>query len=155
MMEFFRPPARGFTVPMLATFASAASRACSRGVKSGSGMLLAAIPLGLRARTRCRISAITAASSSPFASIMLLPARRNPGEHPAARRDLAGKSGLYRLTRLHHVAQKPVDHVLLKDSQIAICEHIHLERFQLQTQFVRYVAQRQLAMIRQPRLGTN
>src|SRR5271154_298018 len=127
MMEFFRPPSRGFTVPMLATFASAASRACSNGVRSGSGMLLAAIPLGLRARTRCRISAITAASSSPFASIMLFPTRRNLGKHTAARRKLARKRRLYRLTRLHHVAQKPVDHILLKDSQIAIREHVHLE----------------------------
>src|ERR1700677_1703614 len=49
-MEFFRPPGRGLTVPMLATLASAASRACSSGVRSGNGMFPWTTPLGLRAR---------------------------------------------------------------------------------------------------------
>src|ERR1700691_4561183 len=146
MMEFKGPPRRGFTVPMLATLASAASRACSSGVKSGSGRLPAATPLGLRARARCRISAITAASSSPFASmlvpIMLIPFRRNLCENTAARRELARERGLHRLACFHHVAQKPIHHILLENSQIAIGQHVHLERLQLQTQFIRNVAQR-------------
>src|ERR1700722_2448144 len=123
MMEFFNPPARGFTVPILATLASAASRACNSGVRSGSGMLPEAIPLGFLARTRCRISAITAASSSPFASMFiparLFPTRSDLGKHAAARRKLARQRGLYRFRGLHHVAQKPVHYVLLKDSKIA------------------------------------
>src|ERR1700722_2429703 len=126
MIEFFRPPARGFTVPMLATLASAASRACSSPVRSGSGMLPGAAPLGLRPRTRCRISAITAASSSPFGSIgdsfrfLLAPTGGDFGEHASARRELTRERRLYRLARPRHVAQKPVDHILLKDPQIAI-----------------------------------
>src|ERR1700722_5616197 len=155
MMEFFRPPCRGLTVPMLATLASAASRACSSGVRSGSGILPETAPLGLRARTRCRISAITAASSSPFSSIMLFPTRRNLRVHAPARRELARQRRFHWFARPHHVAQKPVHHVLLKNSEIAIRQHIHLQRFQLQTQFVRHVAQREFAMIRQAGLGTN
>src|ERR1700693_4622437 len=156
MMEFNGPPRRGLTVPMLATLASAASRACSRGARSGSGRFPGAAPLGFRARTRSRISAITAASSSPFASMFLLvPAGRDLGVHTAPRRELARQRCLRRLAGLYDVAQKPVHHVLLKDSKIPISEHIHLERLQLQTQLVRHVAQLELAMIRQARLGTN
>src|SRR5208282_6736389 len=147
MMEFFRPPARGFTVPMLATLASAASRACRSGVRSGSGMLPGAAPLGLRARTRSRISAITAASSSPLASIsrtlwLLAPTGRDPGEYAAARREFAGECRFDRLAGFHDIAQKPVHHVLLEDSQVAISQHVHLERLQFQTKFIRRIAQR-------------
>src|SRR5580658_4847545 len=160
MMEFFRPPARGFTVPMLATLASAASRACSSGVKSGSGILPGATPLGFRARTRSRISAITPASSSPLESAMLtarffIPTGSHFGKHTSARRELPDERCFHRLAGLHHIAQKPVHHVLLEDSQVAIGEHIHLERLQLQTQFIRDIAKREFAMIRQARLGTN
>src|SRR5580704_8537777 len=160
MMEFFRPPARGFTVPMLATLASAASRACSSGVKSGSGMLPGATPLGFRARTRSRISAITPASSSPLESAMLtarffIPTGSHFGKHTSSRRELPDERRFHRLAGLHHIAQKPVHHVLLEDSQVAIGEHIHLERLQLQTQFIRDIAQREFAMIRQAGLGAN
>src|ERR1700722_3910561 len=157
MIEFFRPPRRGLTMPMLATLASAASRACNSGVKSGRGMLPGAVPFGLRARTRCRISAITAASSSPFGSSMLLlaPARGDLRKHTSARGELARERRLHGPAGLHHVAQKSIHHVLLEDSQIAISQHVHLERFQFQTQFVGHIAQRKLAMIRQTRLGAN
>src|SRR5665213_633943 len=133
MMEFNGPPRRGFTVPMLATLASAASRACSNGVKSGSGRLPAATPLGLRARARCRISAITAASSSPLGSSMLsarffVPTRGDFRVHTAARTKLARQRRFDRLARFHDVAQKPIHYVLLKDSQVAISQHVHLER---------------------------
>src|SRR5208337_2057757 len=158
-MAFFKPPRRGFTVPMLATLASAVSRACTSGVRSGNGIVSGArtTPLVPRARTRCRISAITAASSSPLGSSMLLltPTRGNLRKHPAAWREFAGERRLYRVTRLHHVAEKPVDHVLLKNSEIAIRQHVHLQRLQLQAQLVGNVAQRQLAVIGQPGLGTN
>src|SRR5581483_7192585 len=140
MMEFFRPPPRGFTVPMLATFASAASRACRSGVKSGSATLPGPFPpegpLGFRARTRSRISAITAASSSPLASIarallLLAPVRGDLGENAAPRSEFAGERGFHRLASLHHVAQEAVHHVFLENSQIAIRQHVHLEGLQL------------------------
>ena len=44
--------ARGFTVPIDATLASAASRACTSGIRSGSGIASAAEASGCRARTR-------------------------------------------------------------------------------------------------------
>src|SRR5579862_5274035 len=157
MIEFFRPPGRGFTMPMLATLASAASRACNSGIKSGNGMLPGAAPLGLRARTRCRISAITAASSSPFGSSMLLlaPPRCDPGEHASARSELACERRVNGMACPHHVAQKPIHYVLLEDPQVAISQHVHLERFQFQAQLVRHVTQRELAMIRQAGFGTH
>src|SRR5579872_1781169 len=156
---FTSPGARGFTVPMLATFASAASRACSSGVRSGNGMSPTAAPFGLRARTRCRISAIIAASSSPFSSMfpvsILAPTGGDPGEHSAARRELAADSGRNRPARLHHILENSIDDVLLKDAEVAIGERVHLQRFQLQAKLVRHVAQRQLAVIGKSRLGTN
>src|SRR5580692_9379381 len=154
IMEFFKPPGLGFTVPMLATLASAASRACSSGVRSGKGILPAAMPFGLRARTRCLISAITAANSSPLGSSMLparlfVPMRGDLGVNTTARRELACQRCFHRTAGFHDIAQESIHHVFLKDPQVAIREHIHLERFQFQTQFVRHVAQGELAVIGQ------
>src|ERR1700722_3494716 len=119
-MEFFSPPGRGLTVPMLATLASAASRACSNGVRSGNGIGSWAAPLGMPARARRRISAITAVSSSPFGSSMLFlaPAGGDSGEDTATRRKLARERRLNRLARLYDIPQKTVHRVLLEDSQL-------------------------------------
>src|ERR1019366_10348150 len=43
---------------------------------------------------------------------------------------------------LHDVPQKAVHHVLLKNSQFAIRQRVHLERFQFEAQLVRDVADR-------------
>jgi hypothetical protein len=52
--QFSGPPARGFTVPMDATLASAASRACSSGIRSGKGSAAQPWRLSDGARARGR-----------------------------------------------------------------------------------------------------
>src|ERR1019366_9527835 len=156
------PPVRGFTVPMAATLPSAASRACTSGIRSGRAISTPPVAVsGLRARTRSRTSCSSATSS---ALSTVCPRRRPLGLRPAcryqraqasARREIADYRGAHRLGRRHHIPQHPVDHVLLKNPQIAVLEQVHLVRLQLQAQFVGNVAQHQLAEIRQPGLGAH
>src|ERR1700722_5684394 len=135
---------------MAATLASAASRACSSGIRSGSGESDAS---GWRARTRSRTSCRIAASSSactsvaPFLGPLLKPVGGNFGMQSAARGEFAGHRGARRLSRCHHVTQKPVYYILIKDSQISIGEQIHLGRLQLEAPAPRHIAKRQRAEI--------
>src|ERR1051326_3948297 len=48
---------------------------------------------------------------------------------------------------LHHVTQDAVDHVLLKNSEVAVCQQVHLVGFQLQAEFIGKVAQTELSKI--------
>src|SRR5271169_6878994 len=104
---------------MLATFASAASRACNRGSRSGNETCPGAAPLGLRERTRSRISAIIAASSSPFSSMfpvsILAPTGCDFGEHSATRRKLARHGRRDRPARLHYVFEETIHHIFLEN----------------------------------------
>src|SRR5690348_4852516 len=93
------------------------------------------VPLGFLARTRCRISAITPAKSSLLGSIPApagfpAPACRDGGVNSTPRREFTGDRGLHRTASLHHVAQDPIDDVLLKDAEIAISQCVHLQRLQ-------------------------
>src|ERR1019366_7137266 len=82
-------------------------------------------------------------------------ARGDQRAQAAARREIAGHGGAHRPGCRHHIPQHPVDHVLLKNPQIAVLEQVHLVRFQLQAPFVGNVAQHQLAEIRQPGFGAD
>src|ERR1019366_4156185 len=152
------PPEGGFTVPMAAALPSAVSRACASGIRSGKAISTPpAAVSGLRARTRSRTSRSSAISST-------LSTGRPPGRTPRggdqraqapARREIADHGGAHRLGCRHYILQHPVDHVLLKNPQIAVCQQVHLVRFQLQAQLVRNVAQHQPAEIRQPGFGAH
>src|ERR1039457_5576920 len=150
------PPERGFTVPMAATLPNAASRACPSGVRSGKAIPTApAAVSGWRARTRSRTSCSRAMSSALSTRCPPAVARGNERAQAAARREIADYGGAHRPGCRHHIPQHPVDHVLLKNPQIAVLEQVHLVRFQLQAPFVGNVAQHQLAEIRQPSLGAH
>ena len=143
--RILEPRRRGFTVPMAATLASAASRACTSGIRS------AAVtpsnprePCGFRARTRSRISWIAAVSSSSshvvfvrlHCAVMRVETPPRGVNSPITVADTG-------LRPFDDIAQKAIHHVLLEDAQIAVRQHVHLERLQFQTQLVRHVAQRQ------------
>src|ERR1035437_401628 len=164
--EFATPPVRGFTVPMAATLPSAASRACASGIRSGKAISTPpAAVSGLRARTRSRTSCSIAISSAlstgcpPGRTLGCSPGGTPRGgdqrAQPPARREIADHGGAHRLGCRHHIPQHAVDHVLLKNPQIAVLEQVHLVRFQLQAQLVGNVAQHQLAEIRQPGFGSH
>src|SRR5689334_22852155 len=155
MMPFNGPPRRGFTVPMLATLPSAASRACMRAVRSGTGTPSADAPFGFRARTRRRSSSTTAASSSLLRSTFPAPTRCDFSKDAAARGKFACYRRRHRPAGANYILQEPVHDVLLKDSQIAISQHVHLQRFQLEAQLVGRVAQRDLAVIGQAGFRTH
>src|ERR1022692_3238572 len=154
--ELSTPPERGFTVPMAATLPNAASRACPSAVRSGKATSTPpAAVSGWRARTRSRTSCSKAMSSALSTGCPPGVARGNERAQAAARREIADHSGAHRTGRRDHIAQHPVDHVLLKYSQIAVLEQVHFVRFQFQAQLVGNVAQHQLAEIRQPGFGAN
>ncbi len=108
---------------------------------------------GLRARTRSRTSCRMAISSAlSTRRLPSAPGGRDQGS--SSRRAATNRRSPWRATRLgglHHVVQHAVDHVLLKDSQVAILVQVHLVRLQLQTQLIGHVAQHDLAEIRQAR----
>src|ERR1035441_390159 len=154
--ELSTPPERGFTVPMAATLPNAASRACPSGVRSGKAISTApAAVSGWRARTRSRTSCSRAMSSALSTRCPPAVARGNQRAQAAARREIADYGGAHRPGCRHHIPQHPVDHVLLKNPQIAVLEQVHLVRFQLQAPLVGNVAQHQLAEIRQPGFGAD
>src|SRR5260370_1516086 len=148
-MEFSHPGRRGFTVPMLATLPSARSRACRSGVRSGSATPDRSSPLGLRARTRWRVSAMTAARSSLFGTTVPAPGRGYFGVDAAEPREFAHHGRRNRTACVHHILEKAVYGIFLKDSEIAVGQHVHLERLQLEAQLVGDVVERDFAMIRQ------
>src|ERR1035437_315355 len=152
------PPERGFTAPMAATLPSAASRARASGIRSGKAMSTEpAAVSGLRARTRSRTScssAISSALSTGRPPRLVIGGGHQRAQAPA-RREIADHGGAHRLGCRHYILQHPVDHVLLKNPQIAVRQQVHLVRLQFQAQLVRNVAQHQLAEIRQPGFGAH
>src|SRR5580658_3950570 len=136
---FFRPGGRGFTVPMAATFASAASRAWSNGSKLAAATPSTPSPFsGCRARTRSRIAWMAAvnSSSSKSAAMFTLPACRDFGKDSAARREITDDLGGMRLGGRHDIGEHAVDHVLLKNSEVAIGERVHFERLEFEAKLV-------------------
>src|SRR5579871_141829 len=155
-MEFFNPGGRGFTVPIAATLASAASRACTSGIRSGAVTpSRPRVPLGVRARARSRTSRIAAVSSSSRTLAAPVPVGLDIRGNPPARRELPHQFRRDRPRCPHDVLKHPIDHVLLKNPQISIRERIHLERLQLQTEPVRHIAQSERPMIRQASFRAN
>src|SRR5579871_1133499 len=83
------------------------------------------------------------------------PTRGDFREDSAARRELSAERCRDWTAGLHHVGQEPIHDILLKDAEVPIGQHVHLERLQLQAQTIRHIAQRQFAMIRQAGLGAD
>src|SRR5260221_83759 len=73
---------------------------------------------------------------------------RDLGMDAAARQEIADERGLPRFRVPDDIGEHAVDDVLLKNAQIAVCERIHLERLQFETQLIGNVAQDQISMIR-------
>src|SRR5574340_791805 len=154
------PPRRGLTLPIAATFACAASRACTTGMRSTSGTPSGA-PSGYRARTRARTSRSSAASSSALrasssaGATLFAPGSGDGGLQPAARREAPDHGGGDGLARLHHVLKKAVHHVLVEDAEAAVSQRVHFERLQFQAKLIRHVVQRDRPEIRQAGLGAH
>ena len=117
---------------MAATLPSAASRACTSGIRSGSGIprrraavsrIARADPVPHLAQDRDQLSAFHVSGSSVAVTIVPSPPRGAKSPTTVAR---------HRLGRLHHVAQHAVHHVLLKNAEIAVRQQVHLVRLQLQ-----------------------
>src|SRR5579863_1332918 len=87
-------------------------------------------------------SAIFAESSGTLWSVFLVKGSCHARAQTASRGKFSRHRSALRTACLHDVAQKAVHHVLLKNSQIAIRQRVHLERFQLQAQLVRHVPDR-------------
>src|SRR6185437_6889074 len=138
------PPARGFTAPMAATFAWAASRACTIGIRSADWRWMGEkppepepAPLRCAPRTRSRTASTMAFSSAIFSASFATArclsfagfgvGRDHAGFESAARREVSGHGEADRFAGFHDVAQDAIDHVLLKDAEIAIGQHVHLE----------------------------
>src|SRR5579885_1058179 len=154
MIEFLNPGGRGFTVPIAATLASAASRACSSGVKSAAPTPSSPrAPSGERARIFSRTSRITAVSSS--SRTFAAPRRGDFRADAAARRKFADQRRRMRARRLYDIGQHPVHGVFLKDTQISIRNCVHFERFQLQTALIWHISKRENAGIGQAGFGAN
>src|SRR6478672_6374548 len=138
-----RPPRRGLTVPMAATFPSAASRACTSGIRSGKGRATG-LPAawGWRERTRSRTSRRMAVSSSVLiplrssAATALAPGRGDFRLQAAARRKFADHLGPHRLDRRNDVAEEAVHHVFVENPQVPVSQKVHLERLQLQAELI-------------------
>src|SRR5438874_2044964 len=94
-----------------------------------------------------------AANSSVFgsgsAATLLAPACGDARLNSASRREFADHSSGNRLAGFHHIPQKLVHHVLVKNAKVPVFELIHLQRFELQAKLIRNVAERQLSEIRQ------
>src|SRR4051812_30172026 len=125
MVALSGPGGRGLTLPMDATFASAASLAWSSGMRFGQGVSRPATsPSGYRARTRSRISRTIALSSferpSDAVATISAPTRRNLRLDAAAGRKFPNQRRSDRIARLHNVSKKAVDHVLVEDPEVAI-----------------------------------
>src|SRR5205085_1082884 len=126
--ELTSPAGLGFTVPIAATLASAASRACNNGVRSATGASPGAAPPGCRALTCARISSTAAASSLAFSSApsftlgctLLAPACGDLRIHAAARGELAHHRGRYRIACLYDIAQKAIHDILLENAEVAV-----------------------------------
>src|SRR5579883_323664 len=140
-------------MPIDATLPNAESRACTRGIKSGSGSPLTC-PCGCCACTLSRTSRRIASSSA--VSTARSPRPRPGGGYErrqtAARRELSNHRRLDGLGGLHDVAQHAVDDILLENAQIAEREQVHFVRLQLEAEAVGHIAEHQLAEIRQPGL---
>src|SRR6185437_2861831 len=140
------PPARGFTAPMAATFAWAASLACTIGIRSAAWRWvgekppeLEAAPLLCAPRTRSRTAATMAFSSAIFSASLATPrclslagfragfgvCRDHAGFQSAAWREVTPHRRAHRLAGFHDVAQDAVHRVLLKNAEIAISQHVH------------------------------
>src|SRR5690349_5691527 len=92
-------------------------------------------------------SSVCKSEELPACAMLLTPGGSDFGMQSSARREFAGDGGAHWLRGRHDIAQKPVHYVFIKDAEVAVGEHVHLERFQLQAQFVGRVAQRKLAEI--------
>src|SRR5215472_7251752 len=136
------PPARGLTIPMEATLPSAESRACTSGIKSGSGKSPTE-PCGWRACTLSRTSRRMAISSALSTGSFLAPApcSRDHGRQTAARREFSHDCRAHGFRGFHHVAEHAVHRVFLEDSEVAIGQQIHLVGLQLEAEPVGHVAQ--------------
>src|ERR1039457_112593 len=150
---FTRPPERGLTVPMAATFPMAASRACITGIRSGRAISTPAAVCGLRARTRLRTSRKISISSA--LSTFSAPGCGHDGAQAPARRKFPYYRSHLGLRGFDDIAQHPVDHVFLEDAEIAIRVQIHLVGFELQAARGGHVAQHDLSKVRQGGLGAN
>src|SRR5688572_12133035 len=129
---------------MAATLAAAASRAWRIGSRSGNATPSPrASPCGCRARTRSRISFTIAPISDSVATVPT-PTRRDLRHDAASRGKLANQRCAHRVARFHHIAQKAIYRVLVEDAEVAIRQHVHLERFQLDRQIAGHVAQCEL-----------
>src|SRR5579883_777279 len=148
--ELTRPPGRGFTVPMAATLPSAASRACTRGMRSS---LRLPWPAPTRSRTSRRMAISSALSTRPLPRPV--PGGRDHRAEAAAQREIADYRCGDGIGGFHDVAQHAVDDVLLKDAQVAVGEQVHLVGFELEAVAVRHVAQHELAEIGQTGLGAH
>src|ERR1700733_14159882 len=104
---------------------------------------------GCRARTRSRMAWMAAvnSSSSKLAAILAFPACRNFAEDSAAGCEVADDFGRLRFRGFYDIGEHSVDHVLLKNSQVAIGQRVHFERFQFQAKLVGHIAQRQRAVV--------
>src|SRR3984957_5637509 len=155
---FFSPGGRGLTVPMAATFASAASRAWRRGSRSAAATPSTPSPFsGCRARTRSRIAWMAAvnSSSSKLAAIFAFPACRDFGKDSAARCEIADDLSGMRFGGGHDIGEHPVDHVLLKNTQVAIGERVHFERFEFEAKLIGHVPERQSAVVGKAGFGAD
>src|SRR5260370_791670 len=123
-----KPPARGFTEPMDAIFACAASRAWTIGIRSATGTLIGTVPpesttadvSGYWARTRSRMLSTMARSSAIFTSSSttfgLAPTGRDGGLQAAAWREFAHYFDRSRFYGGYDVFQETVDDVFVEDA---------------------------------------
>src|SRR5271154_4240392 len=153
-MEFLSPPRRGFTVPMAATLASAASRAWTMGIRSGTDRPSRPSEVsGFLARARRRTSRMAAVSSS--SCTFAAPVGGDFGVDAAARGEFADQCCGMRAGGLDYVFEHPVYDVLLEDSEVAVLERVHFEGLQLHAEFVGDVTQGQLAVVGETGAGTH
>src|SRR5580658_5014956 len=95
------------------------------------------------------------ASSRPRGSLRPRPLRHYRRRNSSPRTEIPFHLSPHRPRPAHHIFQHAVHNVLLKNSQIAVRLQIFLVRFQLETNFVRPVTQRDHTKIRQSRLWTH
>src|SRR6478672_11769053 len=98
-------------------------------------------------------AAFRSGALSGSAPTLLAPACGDSGLNTSARSKFTNHRGRDRLAGLHHIAQEFVHYVLIEDAEVSIFEFVHLKRFQLETQFVRHIAKRQLAESGSPVFG--
>src|SRR5262249_21670874 len=140
--------------PIAATFPRAASRACTSGSRSGSGIPVPAAVSGLRARTRSRTSRKIAISSA-LSTFLPIVGGGDDGSESAAGGECADHGRRDRVGCLHHVAKDAIDDVFLKDADVSVRKKVHLVAFQLQTALIRDVFEQNLAEVGKAGLRTD